>query len=159
MTTEEPQVASRISRRKLLERIGAGVAVAWTAPILTSVRVPAYAASALSDVQLAPTPSARAYLDEMSWRFPLAPNLGIYSCRHINHEPSMAWSEHSWANAVDLSAPTKTLGDAMYRYALANASRLRITHLLWQVPNHYSHIHADFFPSHDGQVPPCAGGH
>ena len=32
-----------ISRRRLLKRIGAGAAVAWTAPILTSVRTPAFA--------------------------------------------------------------------------------------------------------------------
>jgi extensin-like protein len=147
-----------ISRRKMLKRIGAGAAVVWTAPILTSVRVPAYAASPSTGVPATPTLAAQAYVDEMRWRFPLAPNLGIYSCRHINHEPSMGWSEHSWANAVDLGTPTKAFGDAMYRYARENSSRLRIAHLLWQVPNHYSHIHADFLPSHDGQVPPCARG-
>jgi len=34
-----------ISRRKLLKQIGAGAAVAWTAPVLTSIRTPAFAAS------------------------------------------------------------------------------------------------------------------
>jgi Cu/Zn superoxide dismutase len=43
MNPEEPQGAGGISRRRMLRRMGAGVAVAWTAPILTSVRVPAYA--------------------------------------------------------------------------------------------------------------------
>ena len=43
MNPEEPQGAGGISRRRMLKRVGAGVAVAWTAPILTSVRVPAYA--------------------------------------------------------------------------------------------------------------------
>lgn len=43
MNSEKPQGASDISRRRMLKRVGAGVAVAWTAPILTSVRVPAYA--------------------------------------------------------------------------------------------------------------------
>jgi CHRD domain-containing protein len=43
MIPEEPQGVGGISRRRMLRRIGAGVAVAWTAPILTSVRVPAYA--------------------------------------------------------------------------------------------------------------------
>jgi hypothetical protein len=32
-----------ISRRKMLKRIGAGAAVAWSAPILTSMRAPAFA--------------------------------------------------------------------------------------------------------------------
>ena len=43
MIPEEPQSAGDISRRRMLRRLGAGVAVAWTAPILTSVQVPAYA--------------------------------------------------------------------------------------------------------------------
>jgi hypothetical protein len=32
-----------ISRRRLLKRLGAGTAVAWSAPILLSIRTPAYA--------------------------------------------------------------------------------------------------------------------
>jgi hypothetical protein len=46
MSPEEPQVVPEdgISRRRMLKRIGAGAAVAWTAPILTSVRTPAFAA-------------------------------------------------------------------------------------------------------------------
>lgn len=32
-----------ISRRRVLKRIGSGVAIAWTAPILTSIRTPAFA--------------------------------------------------------------------------------------------------------------------
>ena len=34
-----------VSRRTMLKRIGAGAAVAWTAPILTSIRSPAFAQS------------------------------------------------------------------------------------------------------------------
>jgi CHRD domain-containing protein len=43
MPPEEPQLAGGISRRRMLKRIGAGAAIAWTAPIITSVRVPAFA--------------------------------------------------------------------------------------------------------------------
>jgi hypothetical protein len=32
-----------ISRRKMLKRLGAGAAVAWSAPVLTSLRTPAFA--------------------------------------------------------------------------------------------------------------------
>ena len=45
MTPEDLQGAGGISRRRMLKRIGAGAAVAWTAPIITSVRVPAFAQS------------------------------------------------------------------------------------------------------------------
>jgi hypothetical protein len=48
MSREEPQInpaAEGISRRKMLKRIGAGTAVAWSAPILTSIHTSAFAAS------------------------------------------------------------------------------------------------------------------
>jgi hypothetical protein len=34
---------NRISRRRMLRRIGAGAAVAWSAPVLSSLRTPAFA--------------------------------------------------------------------------------------------------------------------
>jgi len=40
---EEEVRENQVSRRKMLKRIGAGAAVAWTAPILTSIRTPAFA--------------------------------------------------------------------------------------------------------------------
>src|SRR4030081_2374443 len=46
MSQIEPERQDGISRRRMLKRIGAGAAIAWTAPILTSVRTPAFAASA-----------------------------------------------------------------------------------------------------------------
>jgi len=41
---DEEQPVRRISRRKALKRIGAGAAVAWSAPVLSSLRTPAFAA-------------------------------------------------------------------------------------------------------------------
>jgi len=40
---DEELPVSRISRRKALKRIGAGAAIAWSAPVLSSVRTPAFA--------------------------------------------------------------------------------------------------------------------
>jgi hypothetical protein len=34
---------TRISRRRMLKRVGAGAAIAWSAPILSSLRTPAFA--------------------------------------------------------------------------------------------------------------------
>jgi hypothetical protein len=43
-SNREPDLAAeRISRRRMLKRIGAGAAVAWSAPILTSLQTPAFA--------------------------------------------------------------------------------------------------------------------
>jgi hypothetical protein len=36
----------RISRRRMLKRVGAGAAVAWSAPVLSSLRTPAFASQA-----------------------------------------------------------------------------------------------------------------
>jgi hypothetical protein len=45
MSEQVPEQGDRagVSRRRMLKRIGAGAAVAWTAPILTSIRTPAFA--------------------------------------------------------------------------------------------------------------------
>jgi hypothetical protein len=39
---EEERIGNEISRRRMLKRIGAGAAIAWTAPVLTSLRSPAF---------------------------------------------------------------------------------------------------------------------
>ncbi len=40
---EEERQEGHISRRRMLKRVGAGAAVAWAAPVLTSLSSPAYA--------------------------------------------------------------------------------------------------------------------
>jgi hypothetical protein len=46
MTPEiDESTEAGISRRRMLKRVGAGMAIAWTAPVLTSLRTPAFAAS------------------------------------------------------------------------------------------------------------------
>jgi hypothetical protein len=37
------ELENRISRRRMLKRVGAGAAIAWSAPILSSLRTPAFA--------------------------------------------------------------------------------------------------------------------
>jgi len=40
---DEERRVNRISRRKALKRMGAGAAIAWSAPVLSSLRTPAFA--------------------------------------------------------------------------------------------------------------------
>src|SRR5207247_9973181 len=47
-TMEDPQVQP-ISRRRMLKRVGAGTAIAWSTPVLASMRVPAFAATGACD--------------------------------------------------------------------------------------------------------------
>lgn len=104
-----------------------------------------------------PIPSAAAshYRLVMLAHFPLLVDWGIYNCRDIagTNTPS----QHAWANAVDLHPLTKSYGDKAAAYIQANAGSLHIANLLWQVPDHYDHIHADFNPQGVG-TPPCMGG-
>lgn len=44
--SREDRPVSDVSRRTMLKRIGAGAAIAWSAPVLTSLRVPAFAQEA-----------------------------------------------------------------------------------------------------------------
>ncbi|MGH2683381.1 MAG: hypothetical protein ACRDIX_09140 [Actinomycetota bacterium] len=37
------ELENRISRRRMLKRVGAGAAIAWSAPVLSSLRTPAFA--------------------------------------------------------------------------------------------------------------------
>jgi hypothetical protein len=43
MGPEELEPKEGISRRRMIKRIGAGAAIAWSAPVLTSVSTPAFA--------------------------------------------------------------------------------------------------------------------
>jgi hypothetical protein len=45
---DDPQ-GQPISRRRMLKRVGAGTALAWSAPVLSSIRVPAFAATGACD--------------------------------------------------------------------------------------------------------------
>lgn len=51
----EPMAEERVSRRRMLKRIGAGAAVAWTAPVITTLSAgPAFAQSAACDCRSDP---------------------------------------------------------------------------------------------------------
>lgn len=85
--------------------------------------------------------------------YPTLPRIQITNCRRI--AGSSSWSQHSWSNAADIFVNLNT-GNQL-------AKRLRerfgpwIKTLLWQVPDHYDHIHVDMWPT-GISTPPCAGG-
>jgi hypothetical protein len=85
--------------------------------------------------------------------YPTLPRIQITNCRKI--AGSSSWSQHSWSNAADIFVNLNTGNQ------LAGQLRERfgpwIKALLWQVPDHYDHIHVDMWPTGIG-TPPCAGG-
>jgi Extensin-like protein C-terminus len=99
------------------------------------------------------TPRAKACVKPLWDEFPSLDYWGCYNCRHI--AGSSSWSEHAWADALDVHAPTMAYGDKVYRWLMNNKGRLGITRVLWRVAGHYDHLHIDFDPDHSG-TPPCA---
>ncbi len=112
------------------------------------------------------TPAANQFEEVLSERFP-GIRFGRVNCRKIGD--SSYWSQHSWNNGRDVYPPTSlqylTSNDGDYRayldevweFVVANAGALNVRVRLWQVKNHYNHIHIDFWPR-GWSTPPCAGG-
>lgn len=112
------------------------------------------------------TPAAEQLETALSEQFP-GIRFGRYNCRKISG--SDTWSQHSWNNARDIYPPSGieylTSNDGEYRdyldevdeFLLEYKEALNIRVHLWQVRNHYNHIHVDFWPR-GWALPPCAGG-
>lgn len=111
------------------------------------------------------TPHIQRIWNEVYERWPAARSWGIQNCRKI--ADSKTWSQHSWANAWDITSPypVKTTAnlnhirflDEIYRYLVVNRERLNIRYILWRCARHWDHIHLDCWPYGLG-LPPCAGG-
>lgn len=112
------------------------------------------------------TPAADQFEDVLSERFP-GIRFGRVNCRKISN--SAFWSQHSWNNARDVYPPLgitylrsndgdyRAYLDEVWAFIKANQDMLNIRVKLWQVTNHYNHIHVDFWPR-GWATPPCAGG-
>ena len=112
------------------------------------------------------TPAANQVELVLSKKFP-GMRFGRVNCRKISG--SSVWSQHSWNNARDLypprSIPYLSSNDGEYRryldevwaFLVENQEDLNIRVRLWQVKNHYNHIHVDMWPR-GWSTPPCAGG-
>lgn len=114
----------------------------------------------LRNAKIMPTPGTPRIdrLHHFLWeRFPDLESWGICNCRRISG--SSTWSQHAWCNAEDLhrvaGGSVKKGLDPVYRWLQANQRRFHIAHILWQVPDHYDHIHVDMAPNESG-TPPCA---
>jgi peptidoglycan DL-endopeptidase CwlO len=80
-------------------------------------------------------PDTRDLLVWVNEHFPEVPDIGGYRPDRIPDHPS--------GRALDIMVYGDTeLGDRIYHSLLDNQQELHIRYLLWQVPNHYNHIHA-----------------
>jgi hypothetical protein len=99
------------------------------------------------------TPNINTIIDWVRSEYPDLPRIQTTNCRKI--AGSKTWSQHAWSNAADIFVD-RELGDVL-------ADRLRATFgghiraLLWEVADHFDHIHVETWPIGTG-TPPCAGG-
>lgn len=94
-----------------------------------------------------------------SW-FPHAASLGIFNCRRISG--SSSWSQHAWADALDISSPDSLKTGRPTPYLDAIVAYVRnlgpwITRVIYRDGAHQNHAHIDVEPDQVG-TPPCAGG-
>lgn len=58
--------------------------------------------------------------------------------------PKNPKSDHPHGLAIDLMTSNLNVGNEVVKYAKANADRLAIKYTLWQVKDHYDHVHISF---------------
>lgn len=100
------------------------------------------------------TPAALRVKADVAAQFP-GVQFGVYNRRHLNNDPTRAWSQHSWPNALDIyfttpagdtSASHQLMLDRVARFIRDRYMEYNVRYLLWRTDNHYDHIHVDFYP-------------
>jgi len=159
MASEESQEIlsdpNAISRRRMIKRIGAGAAVAWTAPVLMSVRVPAFAQSppcALAahmegeqEVPPVPTPGTgtfhgmRTAPDQLHYTYSWQNLLGNAQAAHIHEAPP----GQNGPIVIPLVAPS---GQSGFREDTATADPALLDDICANPSAYYVNVHTDLYP-------------
>jgi hypothetical protein len=84
-------------------------------------------------------PNAAAACNEIAAAFPEIKVIGGIGARANA-------SCHPTGHALDLMVSSNALGDRVAAYAKANKDRLGIALILWEVANHFDHVHLSFVP-------------
>jgi hypothetical protein len=58
--------------------------------------------------------------------------------------PDTPLSDHPDGMAADFDTSSKAEGDMIAEYCQKNAKRLKIKYILWQVKDHFGHVHVSF---------------
>lgn len=87
------------------------------------------------------TPLAQSLWDLVNQRFPDVSFGGIQANKNIKGTNTP--SEHAYGAAVDIMVPRNQLGDRLYQFLTRPriANRYDYSNILWEVPDHYNHIH------------------
>jgi hypothetical protein len=148
-------VAGQIPRRKALKRLGAGAALAWTAPILTSLRVPAFAQSpscvlaahmeGAQEVPPVPTPGRgtfhgeRIAPDHLHYTYSWSNLLGNANAAHIHKAPPGM----NGPIVIPLATPS---GQSGSREDEAMADPALLDDICANPGEYYVNVHTDLYP-------------
>jgi hypothetical protein len=153
---ETPSDENGISRRRLIKRIGTGAAVAWTAPILTSLRVPAFAQSppacrlvatmsGAQEVPPVPTPGTgtfdgtRTAPNQLTYTYTWENLLGNAQAAHIHEAPPGM----NGPIVIPLAAPSGRSGS---RSDTATADPALLDEICANPAAFYVNVHTDLYP-------------
>lgn len=89
--------------------------------------------------------------------------IGQYNRRYISG--TTVWSQHSWANGIDIhvsrgtaTGEAKIVGDAIAKFLRDNKYKFGIRTILWWRKAHYDHLHVDMWPKGTGTPPTTLDG-
>jgi CHRD domain len=152
---ENPLDTNAISRRRLIKRIGAGAAVAWTAPVLLSIKVPAFAQSPSCHVVTkmdgsqetppVPTPGTgtfdgvRTAPNELTYTYTWQDLLGNAMAAHIHKAPPGV----PGGIVVPLSPPSGMSGSVSDK---ATADPILLDDICANPGEYYVNVHTDLYP-------------
>lgn len=98
------------------------------------------------------TPAIRQVIRRLDTRFGVRiESWGTFVCKRISG--STTPSQHAWGNAIDIAGSRSTL-DQVATFARSRAMRPYVSQVLWQVADHYDHVHISGRPYRVG-TPPC----
>jgi hypothetical protein len=153
--SEVPSDPNAISRRRLIKRLGAGAAVAWSAPVLMSVKVPAFAQSPSCHLvtkmdgsqETPPNPSpgtgtadfVRTAPDTLTYTYTWQDLLGNAQAAHIHKAPPGT----PGPIVVPLSPPSGQSGSVSDK---ATADPLLLDDICANPGAYYVNVHSDLFP-------------
>jgi hypothetical protein len=100
------------------------------------------------------SPAINAFRSIIFDMFPALMDWGMYNRRYI--AGTTTWSQHAYGNAQDLGTPSTAYGNTAASWIASTFANT--AHLLWQVANHFDHIHWDPWPQGSG-TPLDQGGY
>lgn len=83
------------------------------------------------------------WVAQAGWHLILVFGLSESDVGGVATRPNNPTSDHPSGHALDFMVDTST-GDALSAYAEEHTEELAVKYILWQVPDHYDHVHISF---------------